>query len=145
MPELLAHIGLAVSAFLSATLLPGTSEAALLAAAAAWPDAIFTLFLAATVANTAGSIVNWWLGSHVERFADARWFPVSRAQLRKAQALTRRYGLWLLCFAWVPVVGDPLTLAAGVMRVPLLPFTLLVGLGKAARYALLLWGLEALT
>ncbi len=145
MPEFLAHIGLAASAFLSATLLPGTSEAALLAAAAAWPDAIVSLFLVATVANTLGSIVNWWLGSHVERFADARWFPVSKDKLVKAQALTHRYGLWLLCFAWVPVLGDPLTLAAGVMRVPFLPFTLLVGLGKAVRYALLLWGLKALT
>lgn len=145
MPELLAHIGLAASAFLSATLLPGTSEAALLAAAAKWPDAMLSLFLVATIANTLGSIVNWWIGSHAERFAGSRWFPVTREKLEKAQHLTKRYGLWLLAFAWVPVFGDPLTLAAGVMRVPFVPFTLLVGVGKAVRYALLLWGLAMFT
>lgn len=145
MPELLAHLALAASAFLSATLLPGTSEAALLATAAKWPNAITSLFLVATFANTAGSIVNWWLGSHLNRFAGTRWFPVSREKLAKAQALANRYGMWVLVFAWVPVLGDPLTLAAGVMQVRFIPFTLLVGTGKAIRYGLLLWGLQALT
>lgn len=138
-------MALAASAFLSATLLPGTSEAALVAAAAEWPGAIVTLFLVATLANTAGSIVNWWLGSHVERFAGARWFPVSPERLGKARALAQRYGWWTLLLAWIPVLGDPLTLAAGVMRVRFLPFLALVGMGKALRYAAILWGLSALT
>ncbi|MBL8790844.1 MAG: DedA family protein [Rhizobiales bacterium] len=138
-------MALAASAFLSATLLPGTSEAALLATAAEWPNAVISLFLVATLANTTGSIVNWWLGTHVDRFAGARWFPVSQERLAKAQALSNRYGLWILLFAWIPVIGDPLTLAAGVMRVRFLPFAALVGAGKAIRYGLLLWGLQALT
>ncbi len=145
MPEIFAHLALAAAAFLSATLLPGTSEAALLAAAAEWPASVASLFAVATAANTAGSSLNWWLGGHVERFAGRRWFPVSREKLDKAQRLAARYGWWTLLLAWVPVLGDPLTLAAGVMRVRFLPFLVLVGAGKALRYAALLWGLSALT
>ncbi len=145
MPELFAHFALAVSAFLSATLLPGTSEASLLAAITAWPAAMVSLFLVATLANTAGSTVNWWLGTQVERFAGARWFPVSQSRLVQAQRLANRYGLWTLLLAWLPVIGDPLTLAAGVMRTPFLPFVLLVGAGKALRYAVLVGGWAALT
>ncbi len=145
MPELLAHLALAASAFLSATLLPGTSEAALVATVTEWPGAMVSLFLVATAANTAGSIVNWWLGGHVERFAGARWFPVSPERLEKAQDLAKRYGWWTLLLAWIPVLGDPLTLAAGLMRVRFLPFIVLVGTGKALRYAAILWGLSALS
>lgn len=145
MPELIAHLALAVSAFLSATLLPGTSEAALLAAVAEWPRAITSLFAVATLANVAGSCFNWWLGCHVERFAGTRWFPISQERLAKAQALASRYGVWTLLLAWIPVLGDPLTLAAGVMRTRFLPFLLLVGTGKALRYAALLWGFTALS
>jgi len=142
LPELIAHFALAFSAFLSATLLPGTSEAALLASAAEWPDAVVSLFIVATAANTTGSVVNWWLGSHLDRFAGARWFPVTKEQVSKAQHYSQRYGIWSLLFAWIPVIGDPLTLVAGIMRVPFLLFLLLVGTGKAFRYAALLWGLS---
>lgn len=145
MPEFIAHLALAASAFLSATLLPGTSEATFVATAAEWPDAAYSLFAVAALANTAGSIVNWWIGRHVERFAETRWFPVSKEKLARAQEIAGRYGVWTLLLAWVPVLGDPLTLAAGLMRVPFLPFALLVGTGKVLRYAVLLWGLRALT
>jgi membrane protein YqaA with SNARE-associated domain len=145
LPELLAHLALALSAFLSATLLPGTSEAALVAAAAEWPADSWSLFAIATAANTAGSVVNWWIGCHVERFAGSRWFPVGKERLAQAQAFAGRYGVWTLLLAWIPVLGDPLTLAAGLMRVRFLPFLALVGAGKALRYAVLLWGLKAIT
>lgn len=117
----------------------------MLAAVTEWPAAILSLFLVATIANIAGSCLNWWLGSHVERFAGRRWFPVSKERLTQAQEISNRYGLWTLLFAWVPVLGDPLTLAAGVMRTRFLPFLVLVGTGKALRYAILLWGWTALT
>ena len=145
MPELLAYLALAASAFLSATLLPGTSEAALLAAVTKWPGAIVSLFFVASLANTAGSAANWWLGCHVTRFSGRRWFPVSQDRLASAQSTAKRYGIWSLLFAWIPLIGDPLTLAAGVMGVRLVPFLILVGVGKALRYAFILWGWSALT
>lgn len=145
MPELAAHLALAVSAFLSATLLPGSSELALAAAATAWPGAVASLFIVAVLANTAGSCVNWWLGTHVGRFSGRRWFPVSPEQLKSAQTLANRYGIWTLLFAWIPLFGDPLTLAAGIMRTGFMPFLVLVGIGKALRYAVILWGWSALT
>lgn len=133
---------LGASAFASATLLPGSSEAALLALLAAG-HAAGPLMLVATLGNLAGSVVNWGLGRWLIRFRDRRWFPVPPAALARAERGYRRHGLWTLLFAWVPVVGDPLTVVAGALRVGFLPFLLLVGLGKAARYAALAVGFHA--
>ncbi|MCE6952035.1 DedA family protein [Cereibacter sphaeroides] len=133
---------LALSAFGSATLLPGSSEAALLALLAAGHP-VGPLVLVATVGNVAGSLVNWGFGRYLMRFRDRRWFPVSGATLARAERGYRRYGLWSLLFAWVPVVGDPLTVAAGALRVGFLPFLLLVGAGKAGRYLVLAAGFQA--
>ena len=97
------------------------------------------LFLVATLANTAGSVLNWWLGREVHRFAGRRWFPVSQEQMARAQGWHERYGRWALLLSWLPVVGDPLTVIAGVLRQPLGTFIPLVLLAKGARYAVLLW------
>jgi membrane protein YqaA with SNARE-associated domain len=145
LPELRAHVALAASAFLSATLLPGSSEVALVAAVVTWPPFVTSLFIVATLANTAGSCVNWWLGLNSLCFQDRRWFPVKPAALAKAQQVFSRYGTWTLLFAWLPVIGDPLALAAGLLKMRFLPFALLVLLGKAARYGALLAGAAALS
>lgn len=145
MPELLAHLALAASAFLSSTLLPGTSELGLVAAVSQWPIYWLSLLSVATVANTAGAAVNWWLGTQLHRFAGRRWFPVSAERLAQAQNLFQRFGFWSLLFSWLPIVGDPLTLVAGVMRIRLLPFLTLVAAGKAARYGAIVSGLAAIT
>ena len=88
----------------------------------------------------AGAIVNWLLGRGVARFRDRRWFPLSDAQYARAEATFNRYGLWSLLFSWVPIIGDPLTLIAGALRVRFWPFLALVTLGKAARYVALAFG-----
>lgn len=137
-----ALAALAASAFASATLLPGSSEALLLALLAQGHAAV-PLVVVATAANLAGSVVNWAMGRYLMRFADRRWFPVGPALLARAEAWVGRAGLWSLFFAWVPVLGDPLTVAAGALRVGLWPFVLLVGAGKALRYAALAAGLSA--
>ena len=134
---------LAASAFASATLLPGSSEALLLALVAAG-GAPLPLVAVATAGNVAGSLVNWALGRFLMRFSDRRWFPVSSGALAGAEARFRRWGLWSLLLAWVPVVGDPLTVAAGALRVSFWPFLILVGAGKAARYAAIALGVGAL-
>jgi membrane protein YqaA with SNARE-associated domain len=133
------------SAFLSATLLPGVSEATLLTLAAdahgVW---LVVLGATASLGNTLGAVVNWWLGRYCLRWQDRRWFPFSAAQLRRGGDFFRRYGVWSLLLAWLPVVGDPLTFAAGVLRAPLLTFLVLVAVGKTVRYAVLLAGLRAI-
>ena len=124
-------------AFLAATVLPGYSEFALAGLqAAGYPAA--ALWLWATAGNTLGSVVNWILGRFVLRFEGSRWFPFRLDQLERSQAWFQRYGVYSLLLAWAPVGGDALTFVAGVMRVPILPFLLLVAAGKGARYALVL-------
>ena len=143
MDDVSAHLGLAAVAFLAATVLPGSSEALLTALLIKFPDHAATLFVAATAGNTAGAAVNWVLGRFLMRFADRGWFPVSPGWIERASAWFRRFGVWLLFFSWVPVVGDPLTLVAGLLRVRFALFLAIVALGKAARYAAVIGGVEA--
>ena len=126
--------GLFLSAFLSATLLPGTSEAALagIVAASQVPPSI--AILVATIGNTAGSCVNWGLGRFFVHFRDRAWFPVSPAQLDRYGSWFRRWGVWSLLLSWLPVVGDPLTVIAGMARTHWLVFTSIVFVAKGARY-----------
>jgi membrane protein YqaA with SNARE-associated domain len=121
------------SAFLAATILPFYSEVVLFAMLREGGDAA-TLVAVATVGNTLGAVVNWWLGRYLLRFQERRWFYFSRAQVTRAQRWFQRYGFWSLLMAWAPVGGDALTLVAGIMRVRLWLFLVLVGTGKALRY-----------
>lgn len=132
------------AAFLSATLLVGVSEAALLYAASQPDASLVTLFLAATAGNVLGAVVNFMLGRFLIRFEDRRWFPVKTAQREKATRIFDRYGYPTLLFSWLPVVGDPLTLVAGLLRMPFPAFLVYVTIGKAARYAVLIWLWDAL-
>lgn len=137
--ELGIYLGLFWNAFIAATLLPAFSEIALAALLETEVGLPWILFLAATSGNVAGSVVNWWLGSRIVSFQDRRWFPFSETQIQKATKHFERYGKWSLLFAWLPVVGDPLTLVAGVLHTRLTTFLLLVTIGKAARYGLILY------
>jgi membrane protein YqaA with SNARE-associated domain len=144
MDELTAHITLLGVSFLAATIVPGSSEVVLVAMVLERPAKLITLFLAATVGNTAGSAVNWALGRWFQRFAGRRWFPASQGQLDKAARWFSRYGIWSLLLAWLPIVGDALTVIAGALKVNIYAFIALVAIGKATRYVALLWGSEAL-
>lgn len=96
--------------------------------------AVPLLLLVASAGNIGGSLVNWLLGRWAGRFRDRRWFPVKPAALARAERWYGRLGHWSLLLSWLPVVGDPLTFVAGVLRVPLAWFLLLVSIGKAGRY-----------
>ena len=129
---MLDYLLLFASAFVSATLLPFYSEAYLVSLLQKHPTAL--LLLVATTGNTAGALLNWWLGRQLLRFQNRKWFYFKPDRIQAAQTRFNRFGLWTLLFAWLPIVGDPLTLVAGVMKVHWLPFTLLVAAGKCARY-----------
>jgi membrane protein YqaA with SNARE-associated domain len=132
-----AYAGLFGAAFAAATILPAQSEAALVGLLLTGAHPPTLLPPVASVGNVAGSLVNWLLGRSVMRYRDRRWFLVGPVALERAQGWYRRYGRWSLLLSWAPVVGDPLTLAAGVMREPFLLFLLLVALAKAGRYLVL--------
>ncbi|TMP28730.1 DedA family protein [Pseudoalteromonas rubra] len=136
------YASLFLSAFISATLLPASSELLLTGLVVQQQGALWLLWLSATAGNVLGSVVNYYLGTAVSRFEGRRWFPVSRSAMDKAQRQFQKYGTFSLLFAWLPIVGDPLTLIAGVFRVRFGLFLLLVFLGKGLRYAMVI-GLAA--
>lgn len=128
-----SYIALFASAFLAATILPFYSEVVLYGLALSGEPA-FPLIAVATLGNTLGSIVNWLLGIYILHFQDRRWFYFKPQQIRRAQHWFQRYGYWSLLFAWLPLGGDALTLIAGIMKVRLWIFLILVGIGKSLRY-----------
>jgi membrane protein YqaA with SNARE-associated domain len=137
MSALATYGGLFLAAFAAATILPAQSEAVLAGLLAAGNHAPTLLILVAGTGNVLGSVVNWLLGRGIERFRGARWFPVSEKQLDRAGSWYRKYGWWSLLLSWVPVIGDPLTVAAGVMREPFARFLLVVSIAKFGRYIVL--------
>jgi len=130
---MISYLLLFGSAFLAATILPFYSEVYLFALLRDGGDPVM-LVMVATLGNTLGAVVNWVLGLYLLHFQDRRWFYFSREQIDRAQRWYQRYGFWSLLLAWMPVGGDALTLIAGIMRVRLWLFLLLVGSGKALRY-----------
>ncbi|MBP2228691.1 membrane protein YqaA with SNARE-associated domain [Azospirillum agricola] len=138
MSDVAAYAGLFFVALIAATIFPAQSELLLASLHASGRYDSLTLILVATTGNVAGSAVNWALGRYLMHFQDRRWFPASPALVERATRWYRRFGVWSLLLAWVPVIGDPLTLVAGILRVDFRLFLLLVTLGKAGRYVALI-------
>lgn len=134
---MLAYLTLFAAALVAATILPMQSEAVLVALLIAGDHPVATLLIVATIGNVLGSIINWYLGRFLLRFQSRPWFPASETQLARATRWYRRYGRWSLLGSWLPVVGDPLTVVAGILREPLPSFVLLVTLAKGTRYLIL--------
>jgi membrane protein YqaA with SNARE-associated domain len=99
---------------------------------------LITLFTVASVGNILGSLLNYGLGRYALRFGSRKWFPVSVDHLAKAQKWFTKWGNFSVLLAWVPIIGDPITVAAGVMKMNFALFTFLVTLSKTTRYAVLL-------
>lgn len=121
------------SSFLAATILPFYSEV-ILFALVRQGEPVIALVVIASVGNTLGAVVNWYLGRFLLHYQDRRWFYFKKEQVNRAQYWFQRYGVWTLLFAWLPLGGDALTFIAGIMRVRLGIFLILVGLGKSLRY-----------
>lgn len=138
MQDIAAYAGLFTAALVAATVFPAQSEIVLVGMHASGHYDPALLILVATVGNVAGSTANWALGRYLMHFQDRRWFPVKPALVERATRWYRRIGVWSLLLAWLPVIGDPLTLVAGILRVDLRLFLLLVTIGKAARYGALI-------
>ena len=128
------YLSLFISAFLAATLLPAQSEAVLAYQISSSPDALVSLVVVATAGNVLGAALNWALGRFFTQFSDKSWFPVSSSNLGKAEQHYKKYGRYSLLLSWVPFIGDPITVLAGVLREPLWSFLVLVTLAKCSRY-----------
>lgn len=137
MSGLIACLGLFLSAFVAATILPAQSETVLTGLILLDRVPVGVLVAVASVGNVAGSVLNWGLGRAIERYRDRRWFPVKPAMLGRATGWYHRYGRWSLLLSWVPIIGDPLTLVAGVLREEFWRFLLLVSIAKTGRYVFL--------
>ncbi len=127
------------SAFLAATIFPAQSEAVLLVMQANGAASNLLLLTVASIGNTLGACVNWALGRFASNMRDRPWFPASSNQLQRAENWYARWGVWSLLLSWMPFVGDPLTVIAGLLRTPLLIFVCIVAIAKTGRYAVLLW------
>ena len=132
--ELSGYFGLFLTAFGAATLLPMQSEAVLVGLLLTDRYAVWALLAVATTGNVLGSVLNWLLGHSIERYRHKRWFPVSEGKLEKAQQAYHRFGRWSLLLSWVPIIGDPLCVAAGWLRLNPWLSALCIATGKFARY-----------
>ena len=126
--------GLFISAFLSATLLPGSSEAALVALLATGDFSPWIAVSVAAIGNTLGSCVNWVLGRFSAQFRHKKWFPISEDKFDQYTAWYAKWGVWSLLLSWAPIIGDPLTAIAGFARTPLPIFVAIVFVAKFLRY-----------
>lgn len=134
MADWAVYSGLFATAFAAATVLPLQSEAVLAGLLFMDTYPVAALVTVATIGNILGSVVNWMIGRGIERFRTRRWFPVDPARLDRATDWYQRYGRWSLLLSWLPVIGDPLTVVAGVLREPLWSFVAIVALAKLSRY-----------
>ncbi len=137
MIELSVYAGLFFVALLSASILQLQSEAVLVGLLLSETHPVWLLLAVASTGNVLGSLVNWYLGKYLQHFQHRRWFPVKPDQLDKASRWYQKYGKWSLLLSWVPIIGDPLTVIAGVLREPFVPFLLLVTVAKVSRYLVL--------
>ena len=134
MAEFWIYVSLFLAAFVAATILPAQSELGLAGLLVSSNYNTIVLIAVASIGNTLGAAINWCLGCGIGHFKNNKWFPASPKQLDLVSDWYRKYGRWSLLLSWVPVVGDPITVAAGVLREPFFSFLILVGVAKTARY-----------
>lgn len=126
-------IGLFAAAFAAATIIPMQSEVVFVALQVAGHVPIASLIVVASIGNTLGALVNYYIGLGITRFEQKRWFPATPAQMARAEIWFQRWGVWILLVSWLPG-GDVMTVMAGVMRTRLWLFMVLVGIAKTSRY-----------
>lgn len=126
------------SSLLAATIFPAQSEIILASIHLSGKYELYVLLLIATFGNVLGSVFNWFLGYYFVKFQHKKWFPISANAIKKHSQTYQKWGIWALLLAWVPIIGDPLTVIAGIFRTNIWKFLLLVTIGKAARYFFIL-------
>ncbi len=129
------YLTLFISAFISATLFPLGSEALLIYDIKEGYN-ILLLLLVATIGNTLGSLVNYYLGLKGETYLEEKKY-LKKTSIEKYKKFFDKYGAFALLLSWMPIVGDPITFVAGILKYDLKKFVLLVLFAKALRYVFL--------
>ena len=129
-----AYFGLFLAALAAGSILPVPSEAALVAVILTSDDPVWIAVAVATAGNVTGSLINWFLGRTIERLRGSRWFPASEASIERAARWYHKYGRWSLLLSFIPIIGDPLTIVAGVMKEQIRFFLVVVTIAKLGRY-----------
>ena len=132
------YLGLFLASFLAATILPFSSEVVLGYLLSHDFSPYMTVFVA-TMGNVLGSVVNYGLGLLGSKIFLNKLLGISFLEIEKAENRFKKYGIFSLLFAWVPVIGDPLTVAAGILKVKFVLFLFLVTMGKFLRYVFVAW------
>jgi len=120
-----------------ATIIPFGSEAYFITLLSLEKYNHFILFVVASVGNVLGSLFNWICGSYINFFIKKSWFPINNKIIDRGNKLFTKYGKWSLLISWFPFIGDPITFAAGTLRYPIIPFLVLVSIGKVGRYLII--------
>jgi len=128
------YLALFLSSFFAATLLPAQSEAVLSFQLASNKEDLIYLLLIATSGNVLGALVNWYLGKFFLHYKEKKWFPIKTDKLAKGEKYYKKYGRVSLLLSWMPIIGDPITFVAGVLKEPLWSFLILVTIAKGLRY-----------
>jgi|TARA_B100001093_G_scaffold216504_1_gene207737 membrane protein YqaA with SNARE-associated domain len=128
------YLSLFVVSFLAATILPASSELTLAGLLGTKDYNALALLISASLGNILGSVFNWFLGFYLLQSINKKWLPLNQTQINKASIQFQKFGLWSLLFAWLPIVGDPLTFVAGILKIRFYIFLALVSVGKIARY-----------
>ena len=131
------YLSLFTISFLAATILPLSSEFMLAGLIATSNYDNLLLLIVASFGNVLGSIINWILGFYSRNLTIKKWVPFKGKQIENSSRWFNKFGKWSLLFAWVPIIGDPLTLVAGLLRVKFIEFLILVTIGKVSRYFLI--------
>ena len=136
---LISYFQLFIISFLAATILPLSSELVLSTMLLTDSFDKYLLLVVASFGNILGSSVNWYLGKKILIFKDKKWFPANERQIAKGEIYFKKYGIWSLLLAWVPIIGDPLTVIAGILKINFFTFLLLVSISKTSRYIFLIF------
>ncbi|MEA3455654.1 MAG: YqaA family protein [Campylobacterota bacterium] len=127
---------------LAATILPVSSEATLLYYLNEGESAWMLLIIAGT-GNVLGSVINYFIGKKgVDYLIDHK--KITAERMKKSEQFFKKYGIFALLLSWVPVIGDPLTFAAGVLHYDFKKFVLIVSIAKFGRYLLVIVGYQSL-
>ena len=133
------YLSLFFISFLAATILPFSSELTLVGLISTSNYDNLLLLVFASFGNVLGSVFNWGLGFYARNLTIKKWFPFKETQIERSSKWFSKFGKWSLLFAWLPILGDPLTFVAGLLRVRFLDFIILVAIGKVSRYLIIFY------
>jgi len=131
------YISLFTVAFMVATIVPFGSEMYFATLLSLNNYNNLLLLISASIGNILGSVFNWVCGYYVNYFIKKPWFPIKQEKIAKGTEIFNKYGKWSLLLSWVPFIGDPITFVAGTLRFSLVPFLILVSIGKVGRYLII--------